>query len=259
MSSKSETGHAKIPATLYTLNSIGIRNSAVYKPSNAKIKTTAIDALITDAEAKVKAVAPVAKAYNDAIDARQLLFSSLNDTATAAYNSLASADAVSAANLKAVKTLLKKINGSAARKNKPAAEETITTATAGTAVTGTEKTHSKSQQSFDMRTENFNKLLAALALIPQYAPEEAELKLTALTAYAAQLTAANKAVDDAYSPYATALKQRDTLLYHPETGITVLAGKIKKYIKSVKAISAADKKEATALLFKSPSKKNLFL
>ncbi len=257
MSSKSETGHAKIPANLYTLNSIGTRNSAVYKPANAKIKTTAIDALITDAETKVKAVAPAAKAYNDAIDARQLLFSKLNATAAAACNNLASADGVTPASLKAVNALLKKINGTAAKKSKTAVVETTTTAGAATA--SPEKAHSKSQQSFDMRTENFNKLLAALALIPQYEPEEAELKLTALTAYAAQLTAANKNVDTDYSPYATALKQRDTLLYHPETGITVLAGKIKNYIKSVNAISAADKKEAAALQFKCPAKKNLFL
>lgn len=249
MPSTSETGHAKIAANLFKLNTIAKRYTAKYKPANTKLSITAVDALVTACENAVDGVNEPEKIFKGARSARQQLFEILGDTATAAYNSLNSLDNIDPAVKKAVIAMLKKIKG--------------TTGTKATSIDGatgeTPKKHSTSQQSFDMRITNFKSLISSLKQVPAYTPEESNITIASLETYADNLLTSSKAVDTAYISYANALKQRDTLLYHPETGVVDMSKKIKSYIKSVKDISASDKQEALALLFKSPAKKDLFL
>ena len=66
-----------------------------------------------------------------------------------------------------------------------------------------------------------------------YAPNEAELKLAALTAYSTALKNANTAVISATTPLSNARITRDEALYAEGTGLIALAALVKKYVKSI--------------------------
>lgn len=249
MPSTSETGHAKIPANLFKLITVAKRYPAKYKPANAKLGITAVETLVTTCESAVDGVGEPEKIFKNTRSNRQQLFEPVGDTATAAYNSLLSLDKVDASILKAAAAALKKIKGTTGTK---------AAATDGTTAE-TPKKHSTSQQSFDMRIKNFKDFITSLKQVAAYTPEESNITIASLEAYASSLTDANKAVDTAYNDYSKALQLRDTLLYHPETGVVQLSKKLKSYLKSVKDISASDKQEAAAIPFKAPAKKDLFL
>jgi NADPH-dependent 7-cyano-7-deazaguanine reductase QueF len=110
-----------------------------------------------------------------------------------------------------------------------------------------------------MRIKNFKDFITSLKQVTAYTPEESNITIASLEAYATSLTNTNKAVDTTYNDYSKALQLRDTLLYHPETGVVELSKKLKSYLKSVKDISASDKQEAAAIPFKAPAKKDLLL
>lgn len=255
MASTSETGHAKIPANMYSLIGIAKRYPAKYKPTNAKLAIPAIENLVTAMETAVDNVREPEKTFIKTRGNRQALFATLKPIATSAVNSLGSLDGVDASLYKQATTLLKKITGANTSKKETATEPSAE----GVAATETPKKHSASQQSYVMRVNNLKALIAVLQQIPQYAPAETEISIAALTTLADDLTQITKDLGDAYTPYAKALQARDTLLYHPETGAVALSKKLKKYISSVKDISAADKAEAKAIGFKSPGKNDLFL
>ncbi len=254
--STSETGHAKITANLNRLNNIAKRNSSVYKPTNAKLKTAAIDTGVATGETLVNNVSPVGKAYTLTVNKRKNIFEPVNPTATAAYNHLCSLDGVDKGIISKAGSLLKRLKGT----NQKAETTTDDPDPASpTTINITKKSHSVSQQSFDMRAKNLKEFIDVLKLVPQYAPEEDELKIASLTTLANSLVAINKQVDADYSPYATALNLRDVFLYAPETGLVDTAKKMKSYIKSVSKISKTDKEEAAGIPFKKPAKKDLFL
>ena len=110
-----------------------------------------------------------------------------------------------------------------------------------------------------MRLANIVDFIALLAATPQYTPNEVEIKVANLQAGAADLAVVNTAVATAYQPYSTALKNRDTELYAPETGLYDIAAKIKTYVSGITTLSATDKKLVTSLKFTKPLDKALHL
>ena len=261
--STSETGHAKITANLGRLNVIANRNNSIYKATNPLIKISAISAAVADGDKCIAAVSPVEKSYNLSVNKRRDIFITLSPTVTASFNFLGSLSGVDKSLNKSANTLMKKIKGTNRKADKAdtSTAQTSTSLTSPTTTTPapTRKKHSVSQQSHDMKIKNFREYIDVLKLIPQYDPEETEIKIATLIALVDNLKTTNEKVDADYSPYATALNQRDTILYAPETGLVAIAKMMKNYLKSLTKISATDKQEAISLEFKSPSKANLFL
>jgi hypothetical protein len=79
--------------------------------------------------------------------------------------------------------------------------------------------HSASQMSSENRLGNFEAYLEILKQVPAYNPNETDLKLTALTAYAADLKAKNDAVNATFAKLSQARGQRDQLLYLADDSI----------------------------------------
>jgi len=255
--STSEKGHAKVTANFSRLITIAKRNSKVYKPANAKLKIPALETANAQGEQLVNNVSPNEKVYSVSVGKRHVVFDTIETNATGAYSSLDSLDGVDENLKKKAFTSLKKLKGT----NKAASTTTAAASVAADpsgAAAPSRKKHSVSQQSFDMKLKNFREFIDVLKLIPEYDPEEDELKIASLVALLDSATSINKKVDYDYSPYATALNLRDVFLYFKETGLVDLSKKLKSYIKSVKDISATDKEEAKGIPFSKPAARDLF-
>ena len=84
-----------------------------------------------------------------------------------------------------------------------------------------------------------------LTSIPQYNPNEEDLKISTLTALYEDLKAKNSAVVDAYTPLSNARIARNEIMYTPLTGLVDIAADTKTYIKSVFGASSPQYKQVS--------------
>ena len=72
-----------------------------------------------------------------------------------------------------------------------------------------------------------------LATVPNYNPNEDELKLANLTTYHASLMSSTQAVDQTEAELNVKLIERDQILYAESTGLYSISQNVKKYVKSL--------------------------
>ena len=244
MASNSETGHAKNVANFDTLISFVVGYGATYNPSKPSLKLPALQTLATSAKASINAVNAALPAYSNAVAARETAFAPLSKLITRVLNALKATDTTQEVD-ESAKTLVRKIQGT--RASAKATEEEIAAAkTEGEEI----KEISSSQMSFDNRLDNFDKLIKLLASITLYAPNEADLKTTALTTLYNDLKAKNAAVIAATTPLSNARISRNDTLYKPNTGLVDIAFDTKTYIKSIYGATSPQYKQVSGLEFK---------
>jgi len=93
------------------------------------------------------------------------------------------------------------------------------------------------QQSFDLRVEHFTLLVQQLATYSDYAPNETDLKVTALNTWLNNLKTLNTAVISATTPLSNARIARNKILYNPSTGLVAIANDVKPKFRSRKYLS----------------------
>ena len=103
--------------------------------------------------------------------------------------------------------------------------------------------------SYDSRLDNFDKLIKLLSSVPAYAPNEADLKIAALTALYTDLKAKNLAVLNAEIPLNNARISRNDILYKENIGLVDVASDVKTYIKSVFGATSPQYKAVSTLKF----------
>lgn len=244
MASTSETGHAKNVANLDDLISFVTGYGTAYNPSKALIKLPALQTLSTNAKNAISAVNAAFPAYSNAVAAREVAFEPLNKLITRVNNALKASDTTEQVDSN-VKTLVRKIQGTKATPKKTEEEK------AAAKANGKEtKEISSSQMSYDSRIENLDKLIKLLASVPQYAPNEADLKVAALTTLYNDLKAKNAAVIAATAPLSNARITRNDVLYKEKTGLVDIAMDTKTYIKSLFGASSPQYKQVSKLEFK---------
>jgi hypothetical protein len=108
---------------------------------------------------------------------------------------------------------------------------------------------SASQMGFNDRIENFDKLITLLSSIPNYAPNEEELKIESLTAYLNDLKSKNAAVLPLEVQLSNARILRNDIQDRPLTGLIDAALDSKVYIKSVFGASSPQYKQISKLAF----------
>jgi len=245
MASTTETGHAKNVATFEDLISFCTGYGAAYNPSRAALKLPALTAQLAAANAALQAVKTAKTAYDNATNAREVVFKGLKPFATKMVSSLAATEAARQT-VDDAKSVNLKIQGRRAKKVDMPDEA------ARAAGAPTPKTASVSQQSFDKQIDHFAQLLAILAAEPKYLPNENELKLPALNTLLADLKAKNTAVSNAYTALSNARIARDKALYAEGTGLVEVAKDVKLYVKSVFGTSSPQYKQTTGLQFNKP-------
>ena len=109
---------------------------------------------------------------------------------------------------------------------------------------------STSQMSYDSRLDNLFKLIQLLSSIPEYNPNEKELKLEHLSTLMEELKAKNAAVVEKTTPLSNARISRNSILYMNDTGLYDVAMDVKTYIKSVFGATSPQYKQVSKLAFK---------
>jgi ADP-heptose:LPS heptosyltransferase len=244
MSNTSETGHAKNAAKFDELTSFAAGYGRHYNPSKTSIQLSALQTLSTNAKNVVSAVSIAEPTYKNAVAARETAFAPLSKLITRVMNALKATDTTEAVDNSA-KTLVRKIQGVRAS-TKKTEEEKKALAAEGKEVVEI----SASQMSYDSRLDNFDKLIKLLISITLYAPNEADLKVVALTTLCDDLKAKNSAVVSAATILSNARIARNEILYKPDTGLVDIALAVKTYIKSLYGATSPQYKQVSKLEFR---------
>ena len=245
MASTSETGHAKNVANFEKLIAETSAFGENFNPSKATLKLTALNTQLATAKAAIAAVNSAEPAYKNAVSARDAAFAPLGKLITRINNALKASDTTVQEDESAL-TLVRKLQGRRATAKKTEDEKKAL------AAEGKEVVEiSSSQMSFDSRLDNFDKLIKLLSSIPAYAPNEADLKVEALTALYNDLKAKNMAVINAETPLSTARIARNEVLYKQNTGIVDISVDVKNYVKSVFGATSPQYKLISNLKFTS--------
>lgn len=244
MASTSETGHSKNVANFEDLVSFVTGYGAAYNPTKASIKLTALQTISVSAKNAVSAVNAALPTYSNAVAAREAAFAPLSKLITRVMNALKATDTTDQVD-ESAKTIVRKIQGTRATPKKTDEEK------AAEKAEGKEsKEISASQMSYDSRLDNFDKLIKLLTSVTLYAPNEADLKVTALTALYTDLKAKNTAVVNATTPLSNARISRNDILYKANVGLVDLALDTKTYIKSLYGATSPQYKQVSKLEFK---------
>jgi hypothetical protein len=244
MAKISETGHAKNVANFGTLITVVKGFKTAYNPSKQTITLAALNTLKTKADAAMANVNTMQGAYSTAIAAREKAFEPMSKLSTRIINSLRSTDAPKQV-IKSAEALVRKLQGQRATPKKTT-EELAASEAEGTTI----KQVSSSQMGFDNRINNFDALIQLLITIPEYAPNEADLKTATLTTYLQSLQASNATAVGAETNLANARIARNEVLYLPSAGLVDVAAAVKLYVKSVFGATSAQYKQVSALTFK---------
>jgi len=246
MSSQTESGHAKNVANFEKLvtNVSGFGSS--FNPSKESIKLPALETKLISSKLAIAAVNASEPAYKNAVSAREAAFAPLSKLITRVNNSLKASDSSTQVDDSAM-TLVRKLQGRRATP-KMTDEEKKAAEAEGKEVNEI----SSSQMSYDSRLDNFDKLIKLLASEPEYAPNEADLKIESLTTLYNNLNAKNTAVINATVPLNSARIYRDQVLYTPLTGIVDISVDVKTYVKSVFGATSPQYKEISGLKFINP-------
>ncbi len=243
MASISDTSHAKNVTNLDSLISAVITIGATYNPSKNSIKLPALQTLLTNANESLIALKTAESANSTAIDVRELAFKPIGSLFTKVSNALkASSSSVQAD--ETAKTILRKLQGKRASA-KLTDEEKSALEAEGKEVNQI----SASQMGYDERVDNFEKLISLLQSIPDYNPNEEELKIVTLQALLADLKTKNSEVMKTYFVLETARGVRNDLLYKPLYGVVDISADVKSYIKSVFGATSTQYKLVSKLRF----------
>ena len=246
MASTSETGHAKNVANFDELISFVTGYRETYNPSKATIKLDALKALSDHAKTSINAVSSMEPAYKSAVAAREVVFIPLSKLTTRIMNSIKATDTTVQVDENA-RTLVRKIQGVRATAKKTEDEKKAL------AEKGKEVVEiSTSQMSYDSRLDNFFKLIQLLSSVPEYNPNETELKIEHLNTILDDLKAKNAAVVESYIPLSNARISRNNLLYKENTGLYDVAMDVKNYIKSVFGATSPQYKQVSKIKFTAP-------
>jgi hypothetical protein len=221
MASTSETGHPINVANFETIITDVTSYGASYNPSKASLKLLALNTLLAAAKNATNAVSAAEPAHRLATDARDAAFKPLSPLITKVINALKATDTTAQVD-ETAQTLVRKLQGRRATPKKTEEEKKVA-ADAGKEIVEI----SSSQMSFDSRIDNFDKLIKLLTSVPQYAPNEAELKVAALTGVLTDLKAKNLAVTTAEVPLNNARIARNDVLYKANTGLVDIALDVK--------------------------------
>jgi len=243
MATFSETGHAKNLAKFDELVSFLNAFGTSYNPSNPSLNIRALQALSADSRKTLTTLNEQLALYGNAIAAREVNFKPLNKLITRIMNAMKAIKTTQQVDDNA-RTLVRKIQGirSSAKKTE---EEKKALAAEGSET----KEISSSQMSFDARLENFDKLIKLLASIPEYEPNEEDLKISALTKLYAALQAKNTSVVNAAVLVSNSRLSRNNITYKPDSGLVDIAFGVKSYIKSIYGGTSPEFKQVSKLAF----------
>lgn len=197
---------------------------ASYDPSKAALTPTALTVLLEQAQQNLKAVTVARAAYVLAVNVRKENYAGIQPLAARVVRALA-ANESSYEHLHDARLIKRKLTP------KPVFIKSANTVRTGEE-DSTKNSVSSSRLDFDGLADTFATLVELVRSIPAYAPNEAELKVSALEQRLQSLHANTKAVHTAANALATARIQRNKVMLGKE-GVFETGTAVKEYIRSV--------------------------
>jgi len=198
-----------------------------YNPANAKLKPAALETQYTDGDASVDAVVAELAPNKLAITDRETAFDELRPLVVRSRNFLKASGASKAVVADAEQFVRKLSGGKKKPKAKPTGQSDAPPTPAQPPVT-----HSSSQMSYDNQVGHFQSYIELVKNVSQYKPNEADLKVAALTAYAADLMAKSNTVSTTSAALSQARGTRDRLLYLDDGSVVNTARLVKNYVQA---------------------------
>ena len=243
MATNSDINHAKNVTNFETLISVVVSLGATYNPSKDSLKLPALQTLHSAATDSMTALKNAESATATAVDARELAFKSIGSLFTRVNNALKASNSTVQAD-ETAKTIFRKLHG------KRASAKLTEEQKAALLAEGKEVNQiSVSQMGYDDRVENFESLISFLLTVPEYNPNEEELKITTLQALLSDLRAKNISVMQNRIAEDTVRGVRKSVQNTPLTGLVDIANDVKSYIKSVFGVNSTQYKLVSKLRF----------
>ena len=243
MASTNETGCIQNVANFETLISYITAFGTDYNPSKKSLTIPELQKILSEAKASLNTVNVAFSAHSNASAARESAFEPLSKRITRANNALKATDTTTQVDDSA-KTLVRKIQGTRASA-KYTEEEKKALEAEGKSSTQI----SNSQMGYNDRLENFDKFITLLSSIPNYAPNEEDLKIASLSAYRDSLKAKDSDVLPTEVQLSNARIARNDIQDRPLTGLVDIAFDAKVYIKSVFGATSPQYKQVSKLAF----------
>ncbi len=243
MATNSDINHAKNVTNFETLISVVVSLGATYNPSKNSLKLPALQTLHSAATDSMTALKNAESATATAVDTRELAFKSIGSLFTRINNALKASNSTVQADDTA-KSIFRKLHGKRASAKLTEEQKAILLAE-GKEV----NQNSNSQMGYDDRVENFESLISFLQTVPEYNPNEEELKITTLQALLSDLKAKNISVMQNRIAEDTVRGVRKSVQNTPLTGLVDIANDVKSYIKSVFGVNSTQYKLVSKLRF----------
>ena len=243
MASNNETGCIQNVANFETLISYVTAFGSAYNPSKNSLTIPELKKILSEAKVSLINVNIALSAHSNAVAARESAFEPLSKLVTRANNALKATDTTTQVDDNA-KTIVRKIQGIRASA-KLTDEEKKALEAEGKEVNQI----SSSQMGFNDRIENFGKFITLLSSIPNYAPNEEDLKVTSLSDYLDILKSKNADVLPTEVELSNARIARNDIQDRPLTGLVDIAFDTKVYIKSVFGATSPQYKQISKLAF----------
>lgn len=198
-----------------------------YNPGNAKLKKTALETQYTAGEEAAAAVSDARGSHKLAITDRATGFKSLRPLAIRSRNYLKASGATKPVVADA-EEFVRKLSGGGKSSKAKAGPNADPANPGGETATS----RSSSQMSYDNQIGHFQGYIDVVKKVPAYKPNEADLKVPALTAFGEDLKSKSDGVSTASAALNQARGQRDRLLYLDEDSIVETAQLVKAYVQS---------------------------
>lgn len=250
MTNTKETGHAKNVANFETLITSVESFGRSYNPAREDLTLQSIKALCLNSRQALTGVSVAVSSYAISVDDCQSIFTPLPPLVTRIKNSL-KASGTSTLNDESAETIFRQLQGKRAKVK--LTEEVLAKQSADE--DKKIKQISSAHRSYDSKIENFDKLLILLDSIPQYTPNEEDLKVASLRGLHTGLKTKHTAANSAEIQCKLARIARNEALYTPLTGLVDIAADIKSYVKSVFGATSPYYKQISGIVFRKPSKK----
>ena len=243
MTTNSETGYAKYVSNFESLLTSITAFGNGYNPPKDSLKRPALQLLLQSANEAFSAFNSALSNYSIAVDTRETAFEPLSKLITRINNALKSSESTTQMD-ESVQTIVRKLQGRRAV-SKISEEEKKALLAEGKEVNQI----SASQMSYDSRLDNLDKLIALLTTIPQYNPNEEELKISSLRALYDDLKTKNLEVISKNVELDNTRNIRNEILFKPLSGMVDIASDVKTYIKSVFGATSPQYKQISKLAF----------
>jgi len=243
MASRSETGHVTTVSNFDDLIQIVTLHADKYNPSNPALKIPNLNSISSQAHQSINFINDLAPKYTIPAANREDAFKPLSKLCTRVMNAL-KVSGVSDTVTDGAQTINRKIQGERATAKKTEKEKQAL-------LEQGKEIHeiSSSQLSYDNRLDNFDKLIKYLNNVPEYTPNEDELKTVALKQVYINLQDKNAAAKEVGEPLTNARIVRNKILYTPKTGLVDTALDVKKYILSVFGAPSPEYRKINKLAF----------